>query len=225
MTIVFFMIFMLIFLILVEILCILFKLTGLTDEKARFQVISLITSTGFTTKESELIVNHKTRRRLAEYVMILGYVGMATIVSFMAKIISDILLKKFSTFDIGIFIMALVVVFYFLKHPKIVQCLDSFIEKVIIKNQNRSMSKKTLWTLIKRKHGYGIYNIFIDENSLLVGKSILECNLRENEIQILNIDKGNEFIGCPNTEQIIEISDNLTVYGKVENIIKIFKIK
>lgn len=225
MTIVFFMIFILIFLILVEILCILFKLTGLTDEKARFQVISLITSTGFTTKESELIVNHKTRRRLAEYVMILGYVAMATIVSFMAQIISDILLKRFSTLDIVIFIVALVVVFYLLRHPKIVQCLDNFIEKIIIKNQNKAMSKRTFWTLVKRKHGYGIYNIFIDENSFLVGKSILGSNLRENEILILNIDKGNEFISFPRAEHIIEISDNLTVYGKIENIIKIFKIK
>ena len=200
MTIVFFMIFILIFLILVEILCILFKLTGLTDEKARFQVISLITSTGFTTKESELIVNHKTRRRLAQYVMILGYVGMATIVSFMAQIISDILLKKFSTIDIIIFTIALVAVFYFLKHPKIGQCLDNFIEKIIVRNQNKAMSKRTFWTLIKRKHGYGIYNIFIDENSFLVGKSILESNLRENEIQILNIDKGNEFISFPRAD-------------------------
>lgn len=225
MTIVFFAIFILIFLILVEILCILFKLTGLTDEKARFQVISLITSTGFTTKESELIVNHKTRRRLAQYVMILGYIGMATIISFIAQIIRDVLLKSFSAFDIVICIIVLMALFYFLKHPKIGQYLDSFIEKIIIKNQNKSMAKRTFWTLVKRKHGYGIYNIFIDESSFLVGRSILESNLRENEIQILNIDKGSEFISFPRAEYVIEISDNLTVYGKIENITKIFKIK
>ena len=35
-----------------ELFTILFRLTGLPDEKARFQVISLLTGSGFTTRES-----------------------------------------------------------------------------------------------------------------------------------------------------------------------------
>jgi Trk-type K+ transport system membrane component len=47
-----------IFLIVVEVITVLFKLTGLSEEKARFQVISLLTGSGFTTKEAELITQH-----------------------------------------------------------------------------------------------------------------------------------------------------------------------
>ena len=36
-----------------DIITILFRLTGMTEERARFQVISLLTNSGFTTQESE----------------------------------------------------------------------------------------------------------------------------------------------------------------------------
>ncbi len=39
-------------------------LTGLSCEMARFQARSAFTGTGFTTSESEAIVNHPVRRRI-----------------------------------------------------------------------------------------------------------------------------------------------------------------
>ena len=48
----------LIYLIITELFTILFRFTGLPDERARFQVISLLTGCGFTTKESELFLSN-----------------------------------------------------------------------------------------------------------------------------------------------------------------------
>ena len=76
-----------IFLIIIEVITVLFKLTGLSEEKARFQVISLLTGSGFTTRESELITQHPSRRRLAQLLMITGYVGFLTGISFLVDII------------------------------------------------------------------------------------------------------------------------------------------
>ncbi|MFA6709555.1 MAG: hypothetical protein WCR79_07675, partial [Fusobacterium sp.] len=58
-----------------------FRLTGMSEDKARFQVISLLTNSGFTTSESELILKSKKRRSLAKIIMIFGYTFTATIVS------------------------------------------------------------------------------------------------------------------------------------------------
>jgi len=55
-------IFFIIFII-AEIGTIAFKMTGLSIETARFQAISLITNTGFTTSEAELIVRDRTRKK------------------------------------------------------------------------------------------------------------------------------------------------------------------
>ena len=68
-----FILFLMIFLIIVDFFAILFRLTGVPIEKARFQVTSLLTGTGFTTKESEIIVQHPTRRKLAIWLMGFSY--------------------------------------------------------------------------------------------------------------------------------------------------------
>ena len=61
-----------VYLVIAEIFTMLFRFTGLPEEKARFQVISLLTGCGFTTHESELFLNSKGRRRLARYTMLFG---------------------------------------------------------------------------------------------------------------------------------------------------------
>ena len=60
---------------------IMFRFTGLPSEKARFQVLSLLTGTGFTTRESEIILSNRQRRTLARITMLFGYVFNITIVS------------------------------------------------------------------------------------------------------------------------------------------------
>ena len=64
-----------------ELFTILFRFTGMPDDKARFQVTSLLTGCGFTTRESELLLTSQTRRRLARITMLFGYVFNITIVS------------------------------------------------------------------------------------------------------------------------------------------------
>ena len=67
--------------VITELFTIIFRFTGLPDEKARFQVISLLTGCGFTTRESEMILSSRRRRRLARITMLFGYVFNITIVS------------------------------------------------------------------------------------------------------------------------------------------------
>ena len=67
--------------VIAELFTFFFRFTGLPAEKARFQVISLLTGTGFTTRESEIILSSRRRRRLARITMLFGYVFNLTIVS------------------------------------------------------------------------------------------------------------------------------------------------
>ena len=81
----------LIYILISDIITVLFRLTGLTEEKARFQVVSLLTNSGFTTNESEIIVSSKVRRKIAKATMLFGYAFTVTIVSTIVNI--------FMTFD------------------------------------------------------------------------------------------------------------------------------
>ena len=80
-SLVLFVLFIIVYIVISDIITIFFRLTGMTEEKARFQVISLLTNSGFTTRESEAVVSNKIRRRLARATMLFGYAFTVTIVS------------------------------------------------------------------------------------------------------------------------------------------------
>jgi len=204
----------------VEIITVLFKLTGLSEEKARFQVISLLTGAGFTTKEAELITQHPTRRKLAQFLMVLGYVGFLTAVSFLINILKN-------SFTMKVVIMLLVftiITWIVIRNRLFMSFLDGIIEKMILIRYSKSKSQSKIYKLINRAKGYGVYNIIIDENSSLEGVSLMNSNLKPNSMIILNIDKGNEFIGFPKRDYILEKGDNILLYGKVEQVIKTFHL-
>lgn len=68
-----------VFIIFVRIASVTMRLTGLPDHVARFQSISALTGAGFTTTESEMIVNYPIRRRVIVALMILGNLGLVSV--------------------------------------------------------------------------------------------------------------------------------------------------
>ena len=81
-----FAILILLYWIISEAFTVFFRLIGLPEEKARFQVVSLLTGCGFTTRESEMILTTRSRRRLARITMLFGYIFNVTIVSALVNI-------------------------------------------------------------------------------------------------------------------------------------------
>lgn len=57
------------------------RLTGLSDDVARFQALSAFTGTGFTTREAEAIVNYPVRRRIVSSLIIVGNLGLVTVLA------------------------------------------------------------------------------------------------------------------------------------------------
>lgn len=218
---IYFGIFLIIFLLIVEFFCIMLRLTGLTKDKAKFQVISLLTASGFTTKESELITQHPKRRTIAQYLMVLGYAGLATFISFLATLLKN----SISIYDLLKIVIFFIALIFFMKSKFLMITLDNLIEKLIIKSRLYHPSVKNIYYLLNQNHGYGIYQILIEKDFVFLGKTLKDSNFKSNYIQVLNVDKGNEFIPFPSSDYIIEKGDNLIVYGKKDKIVTIFKLK
>lgn len=85
-SIILFVVFIIVYSIIIETFTVLFRLTGLTQEKAKTQVISLLTNSGFTTSESEVILHSRKRRKLAQLTMMFGYSFTVIIVSVVVNI-------------------------------------------------------------------------------------------------------------------------------------------
>ena len=58
-------------------------LTGLSKDLAEFQAISAFTGSGFTTRESEEVMNHPLRRRITMHLMLLENAGIVIAASSM----------------------------------------------------------------------------------------------------------------------------------------------
>jgi len=57
------------------------KLTGMDEGTARFQAISAFTGTGFTTAAAETILDDKLRSKTVSVLMVLGKVGIVSVIA------------------------------------------------------------------------------------------------------------------------------------------------
>ena len=118
--------------VITELFTIFFRFTGLPDERARFQVISLLTGCGFTTRESEIMIASRPRRRLARITMLFGYVFNVTIVSAFINVFLSLKVAQVEDYVLVVLIPLAVVaiIFIFIRVPAIRAWGDRQLEKL-----------------------------------------------------------------------------------------------
>ena len=161
-----------------------------------------------------MVVQHPVRRKIASWLMIVSYVSTATFISFFVTMISD------TVTGIGFFVViaALVTTNFVLRRTKTIERLELKLENVVLKSKIWEKLNSENLTLITNTKGYGIYQIYLPKNSKIIGKSILESGLKDLEIEVLNIDKGDKFIKFASPDYVFEVFDRVTVYGNLKNI-------
>ena len=123
--------------ILVRIASTIMRLTGLPDYVARFQSLSAMTGTGFTTRESELIVNYPIRRRVLMTLMIIGNIGLVSVVSTFVVAFSEIGPERASVVQqVFWFTAALAVNFLVIVNPVVDGLLCRFLSWVLVRTTN-----------------------------------------------------------------------------------------
>ncbi|MGE3182035.1 MAG: RimK family alpha-L-glutamate ligase [Phycisphaerae bacterium] len=65
--------------------------------------------------------------------------------------------------------------------------------------------------------GYGVVELHIPDGSQLIGKTIQDSGLREQDIVVLTLHRGTTVISNPKTTRVIEADDKLLCYGKMES--------
>ncbi len=107
--------------VIAELFTIFFRFTGLPGEKARFQVISLLTGCGFTTRESEMMLTSRSRRRLARITMLFGYVFNITIVTAFINVFLSLKLVQVENYLLPVLIPigVIAIIFIFMRVPAV----------------------------------------------------------------------------------------------------------
>lgn len=65
--------------------------------------------------------------------------------------------------------------------------------------------------------GYGVVELSIPESSQLIGKTIQDSGLREQDIVVLTLHRGTSVISNPKNTRVIEADDRLLCYGKMDS--------
>lgn len=220
-----FIIFVLIYIVISDIITVLFRLTGLTEENARFQVISLLTNSGFTTRESEAIVSSKVRRRIARATMMFGYAFtvtiVATMVNFFTTISKDELSTLIKTIPLLIFI---VVLFYALRTSTMIKTkFDKRIER--IGNILMFGSKSNPVVIVEDYDDMVVAQIYLRiVPDILKDTKLSQSTIRtEHDIMILMVKNPYGDAKQANPDTIVKKNDIIMVLGKRNVIREIFE--
>ncbi len=219
-----FFIVMIAYMIIAEIFTVLFRLTGLPEEKARLQVVSLLTTCGFTTKETEPFVTTSARRKLCITAMIFGYAFSATLVSAFISIVLSI----GSTQDENLWIVLLILagaMLLFIILSKIKFVKNGF--DAIIFKLGHSLSKSKTKNFLKVIDNYGT-NSIVELTLIMLPFNFNERTLEELKIKqnygltVLAINRAGKVINNVSRDEILKEKDIVTLYGDLNNIKSIF---
>ena len=211
--------------VITELFTFFFRLTGLPAEKARFQVISLLTGTGFTTRESEMVLSSRKRRRLARVTMLFGYVFNITIVSAFINVFLSLKIvqveKQFFGFLIPLVTVALI--FIFMRVPKVHAWFDNLLKRTA----DRIFDRRETFNAVMLVDNIGNGSIaqvtlrcIPDEYQ---GLTLAETRLRpETGILVMLVESrgGKEVPASADT--VFQTGDKLIVFGDYKTICKTF---
>jgi uncharacterized membrane protein YphA (DoxX/SURF4 family) len=195
-----------IFLVL-EIAATLMILTGLKKEIARFQVVSLLTSTGFTTKESELILRHPLRRKIAMFLILFGVFSLAVLISS----ISGLLKENFQIPQLTLITLGLVVIVIAIKTKQINRTLTRVLHRHL---QNEFATHELpLGEVLYTDEGDLVTEIQVFAESKIVDKRSNEIFGHGADVVLLLIQRANRKIRRKCLDLFIQEGDILLVYG------------
>ncbi len=214
--------------VITELFTFFFRLTGLPAEKARFQVISLLTGTGFTTRESEMILSSRQRRRLARVTMLFGYVFNITIVSAFINVFISMKIVQVGPELFGFLIPlgTAALIFVFMRVPKVHAWFDNLLRRIA----DRVFDRKETFNAVMLIDNIGTESIvqvtirYIPEEYR--GLSLADTKLRaETGILVMLVERRGGKPAPAGAETVFEPGDKLTVFGDYKTICKAFHAK
>lgn len=213
------------YIVIADIITILFRLTGMTDERARFQVISLLTNSGFTTQESEAVVTLKIRRRLARATMLFGYAFTVTILSTTVNVFMTMSDSELSAVLVLLPALFLILAsFYFLRRsPLLKSKFDKWIETIGYRIMFGKDKNQVI--LVEEYGSMVVAHIYLHtiprmlQNTTLANSGIMS----EHKLMVMMVKSPEGDAMQANGNTILQPKDTIMVLGKRQTIRDVFE--
>ena len=224
-SLVLFVLFIMIYIVISDIITILFRLTGMTEEKARFQVISLLTNSGFTTRESEAVVSSRLRRRLARATMLFGYAFTVTIVSTTVNFFMTLSKSELKGLMICVpFLLAALAVFHRLRKSSAFKtrfdnCIETYGNRLMFGKDKNPV------VLVEDYGDMVVSHIYLHKvPELLRGKTLAESGLMaKHNLMVMMVKTHNGEARQARAGTVLQNEDIIMVLGRRKAIREVFE--
>ncbi len=192
--------------------------TGLSRESARFQARSAFSGVGFTTKEAESIVNHPVRRQIVMLLMLMGNIGVATVIAtVMVSISSTVGASLGRQFLIaGILAGGSAALWFFFSSRWVERRMNRIIAWAL--KRFTTLDVRDYIALLQVDDGYSVSEMSVELKHWIAGRSLLDLRLSDEGILVLGIRRQGTYRGIPGAIDTIEAGDTLILYGELESV-------
>ena len=215
------------YMFIIEVFSVAFKLTGMATSKIKFQVASLFTSTGFSTQESELIMNDAKRRKIAVACMYIGHIFSVAIMGLFINVILFVVeaVNSWTTpdFTSWYFIVLYVAAGAFftmllLKIPPINKRFQKMLEAIAISTSKHNRNTNII-TVLDMYGKHAITEVILNVlPPFAVDTPLFEMGLtKEYSINILSIKRGKRLLEVTK-DTMFKKGDTLVIYGVITDI-------
>jgi hypothetical protein len=192
-------------------------LTGMSQESARFQARSALAGVGFTTKESETVVNHPVRRRIIMLLMLTGSIGFPTVIA--ALVVSSVTTAQAEHWwePLGLLVAGVAGLVLFARSRWVERQLNSLLAWAL--RRWTDLDVRDYVSLLQLQNGYAVTEMLIEPGDWLEGKSLSEAALSREGVLVLAITRHDgEYIGAPQASDSFLAGDFLVLYGLIERL-------
>lgn len=200
--------------IVIEIATIFLCLTGLSRKVARYQAISMLTNTGFTTDEAKLISEHPIRRKISAVLILFGAFSLAVVISILSTYLQDDLKIP----EMGAIVLLFSVIMMLLKTKR----LTSFFKRKFSAKMEDHYEPEELpiKEVLYLNEDDCFTDIPIQKGSSHIGKRMADLFSGQKDMQLLFIRRGEEAIRINLAQEHVHEGDLLFVYGNKKEIMQ-----
>jgi len=191
------------------------QLTGIEPEVARFQALSAFSGTGFTTREAERVVGHRTRRRIVTILIILGNAGMVTVIATLVASFTQVGGYAWFFIRLAIIVGGIFGLYQLIIRSNVGQRIVDWLQRPVM---NRILRvAPAVEEIFHVEKDWAISLVTIKGGSKSIGQSVADITA-EGDIEVLAIDRAGTYLTRPNWDEKIAEGDQLLVYANRKSV-------
>ncbi len=192
-------------------------LTGLSKDIAQFQARSAFYGVGFTTSESELVVNDPLRRRIVMALGLLGNAGVFTVLVSLVLSFNNVDNSSQALQRMGLLAGGLTIVWLFSTSRIADRWLTRLIESLLTRFTD--IDARDYVGLLRLTDDWIVGEVTVEPGAWLADVPLRDLDLPEEGVVVLGIERSDKrWVGAPNGTAILHAQDVVVVYGTREAI-------